>query len=170
MMVARGRPTAIRLYVLDTGLIGCANYTLYSPSAQPGTYREMSSCSYLTVHPEGLLLWDTGIADSVAAEPDGETSSATELPLRCRCPGTPPGHQGLLLDLPATGRLLLAGDLLYSVADYTASAVRELNVDPVASRESIDAAKALETTGATVWLHHDTDAQQMIRTAPHFYT
>ena len=84
-------------------------------------------------------------------------------------PGHTPGHQGLLLDLPETGRLLLAGDLSYSVADYAAGAVRRLNVDLVASRESIDAAKALEATGVKVWLHHDNDAQRDIRTAADFY-
>jgi hypothetical protein len=73
------------------------------------------------------------------------------------------------LDLPETGRLLLAGDLSYSMADYAAGRVRKLNVDLIASRESIDAAKALETSGVKVWLHHDVDAQRDIPTAPHFY-
>ena len=256
-----GTSAEVRLYVLDTGLIECADYALYSPSAGPGAHQEMSVRSYLIVHPEGLLLWDTGIADSIAAKPEGERLNDTHvfrvpttlqsqlkaigytpsdvgliglshlhidhvgnldlfpdatalmqqaeydaayglqaqqltyipetyaaldrskirmvfgeydvfgdgtvrtLPL----PGHTPGHQGLLLNLPETGRLLLAGDLAYSVADYTAGVVRKLNVDPVASRESIDAAKALEATGTTVWLHHDIDGQRAVRTAPHYY-
>ena len=252
---------AVRVYVLDTGLIECADYALYSPSAEPDTYQEMSVSSYLIAHPKGLMLWDTGIADSIAAKPDGERLNDTHVfrvpkTLRTQLealgyapadvqqigmshmhidhvgnldlfpdaavimqqaeydaaygphaeelayipetyavldrsrirtvvgehdvfgdgtvvtlplPGHTPGHQGLLLDLPETGRLLVAGDLSYSVADYAAGAVRKLNFDLGASRESIDAAKALEATGVKVWLHHDIDAQRDIRTAPHFY-
>lgn len=63
---------AIRLYVLDTGLIESSDYRMWSPSAGPGTYQEMSVRSYLVVHPDGVLLWDTGIADSIAAQPSGE--------------------------------------------------------------------------------------------------
>jgi hypothetical protein len=54
------------------------------------------------------------------------------------------------------------------VTDFAAGAVRKLSVDLAASRESINAAKALETTGATVWPHHDIDAQEEIRTPPYF--
>ena len=61
----------VRLYVLDTGLIECTDYAIFSPGAHPGTRREMSVRSYLVVHPEGVLLWDTGIADEIAAEPEG---------------------------------------------------------------------------------------------------
>lgn len=261
-MAARpSTPPAVRVYVLDTGLIECADYALYSPSAEPDTYQAMSVRSYLIVHPEGLMLWDTGISDSIAAKPDGERLNDTHVfrvPVTLRSqletigyspsdiqfvglshlhidhvgnldllseataimqqaeydaaygpdaeklayvpetyaaldrskirtvvrehdvfgdgtiltlplPGHTPGHQGVLLDLPETGRLLLAADLSYTVADYAAGAVRRLNVDLVASRKSIATAKALEATGVKVWLHHDNDAQRHIRTAPHFY-
>lgn len=62
----------VRLYVLDSGLIECADYAMFSPSVGPGVHQDMSVCSYLVVHPEGVLLWDTGIADAIAARPDGE--------------------------------------------------------------------------------------------------
>jgi N-acyl homoserine lactone hydrolase len=62
----------IHLYVLDTGLIECADYAMFSPSVGPGVHRDMPVRSYLVVHPEGVLLWDTGIADRIAARPDGE--------------------------------------------------------------------------------------------------
>ena len=61
------RETApVRLYALDTGVIECADYAMFSPSAGPDEYREMSVRSYLVVHPEGTLLWDTGIDDEIA--------------------------------------------------------------------------------------------------------
>lgn len=260
-MSAWTTPADIRLYVLDTGLIQCADHALYSPTAPPGTYAEMSVRSYLVAHPDGLLLWDTGIADSIAARPDGERLNDTHVfrvPVTLRSqlealdhapadigllglshlhidhvgnldlfphatalmqraeydaaygpdaealtyipetyaaldrakiqkvtgrhdvfgdgtvvtvplPGHTPGHQGLLVALPETGPVLLAGDLAYSVADYTARAIRALNFDLDASRQSIDAAKALEATGVNVWLHHDIDAQRKIKTAPAYY-
>src|SRR4051794_27279194 len=85
-------------------------------------------------------------------------------------PGHTPGHQGLLVELPEMGPVLLAADIAYSAADYAQSAVRPLNVDLEASRRSIDSAKALERErGATVWLHHDREAQRSVRTAPSFY-
>jgi N-acyl homoserine lactone hydrolase len=251
----------VRLYVLDTGVIACAEYALYSPSANRGTYQEMSVRSYLIVHPDGLFLWDTGIADSIAEQPDGERLNDTHVfhvpitlhsqieaigysPFEVRTvglshlhidhvgnlglfpdatglmqqaeydaaygpqaealgylpdtyatltddkirtvvgqhdvfgdgtvvmlplPGHTPGHQGLLLDLPETGRVLLAGDLSYSFADYNADLVRELNFNVFSSRESISEVKALEASGVAVWLHHDINAQRKIRNAPHFY-
>jgi glyoxylase-like metal-dependent hydrolase (beta-lactamase superfamily II) len=69
------RPTArpdVRLYVLDTGLIECADYAIFSPNAGPGVYQDMSVRSYLIVHPQGTLLWDTGIADAIAELADGQ--------------------------------------------------------------------------------------------------
>src|SRR3954470_8812718 len=62
----------LRLYVLDTGLIECADYAMFSPSAEPGAYQEMTVRSYLVVHPEGTLLWDTGIDDEIAKLAEGQ--------------------------------------------------------------------------------------------------
>jgi len=62
----------VRLYVLDTGLIECADYAMFSPSAEPGAYQEMTVRSYLIVHPEGTLLWDTGIDDKIAMLANGQ--------------------------------------------------------------------------------------------------
>jgi N-acyl homoserine lactone hydrolase len=61
----------IRLHVLDTGLIECADYAMFSPNAGPDTRRDLSVRSYLVVHPRGTLLWDTGIEDAIADQPEG---------------------------------------------------------------------------------------------------
>jgi N-acyl homoserine lactone hydrolase len=254
---------AFRVYVLDAGLIESSDYAMWSPNAKPGTYREMSVRSYLVVHPAGVLLWDTGISDAIAAQPAGKhiaDSVVFRVPTTLRSqleaidqnpadldllglshmhidhvgnldqfpdarvvmqqaeynaaygsdaeqltyipeayaaldrskiqtivgehdvfgdqtvvmtplPGHTPGHQGLLVVLPESGPILLAGDIAYSAADYVESAVRAGNVDLEASRRSIEAAKALECgLGATVWLHHDLEAQRNVRTAPSFYS
>jgi glyoxylase-like metal-dependent hydrolase (beta-lactamase superfamily II) len=62
----------LRLYVLETGLIECADYSIFSPNAGPGVHQDMSVRSYVIVHPQGTLLWDTGIADAIAELPDGQ--------------------------------------------------------------------------------------------------
>jgi N-acyl homoserine lactone hydrolase len=253
---------AVQLYVLETGLIECSDYAMFSPGAAPHAFREMSVRSYLVVHPDGVLLWDTGIDDAIAEMAGGKRIAAPIVfhvprPLRSQLdeigvspdevdhvalshlhvdhvgnvgmfpgatvllqraeheagfgpdperftlipdtysaldrdrlevvegehdlfgdgsvvltplPGHTPGHQGLLVVLPETGPVLLAGDIAYSAADYAASAVRRDNADVDASRRSIEAAKALERDrGATVWLHHDLDAQRQVRTAPSSY-
>jgi N-acyl homoserine lactone hydrolase len=66
-------PADLRLYVLDTGLIECADYALFSPTAGPDVRQDMSVRSYLVVHPQGTLLWDTGIEDAIAELPGGRT-------------------------------------------------------------------------------------------------
>lgn len=82
-------------------------------------------------------------------------------------PGHTPGHQGLLVRLRDAGPILLAGDIAYSAQDYADGAVRQANVDLEQSRRSIETAKRLERElGATVWLHHDLQAQRAVRTAP----
>jgi N-acyl homoserine lactone hydrolase len=61
----------LRLYVLESGLIECEDYAMFSPVAGPNVRQDMSVRSYLVVHPEGALLFDTGIDDAIADEPDG---------------------------------------------------------------------------------------------------
>ncbi|TML32817.1 MAG: N-acyl homoserine lactonase family protein [Actinobacteria bacterium] len=253
---------AVRLYVLDTGLIESADFAMWSPSAEAGEHREMSVRSYLIVHPRGMVLWDTGIDDAIAAHSEGRRiadSIVFRVPRTLRSqlaeigvapcdvgqvvlshlhvdhvgnvglfpaasvlmqraeyeagygpsperftldpdayaaldrgrietvdgdhdlfgdgtvvlktlPGHTPGHQGMLVRLRESGSVLLAGDVAYTARDYAEGAVREANVDLEQSRKSIEAAQRIERDlGATVWLHHDLDAQRIIRTAPSFY-
>ena len=253
-----------RLSVLDTGLIESADYSMWSPNAEAGTYQEMTVRSYLVVHPKGTLLWDTGIDDEIAKLAEGQEivdsvvfrvprtlrgqlaeigvapgevdflglshlrvdhvgnvglfPNATVLLQRAEyeagygprpeqlieplapdtyaalnrdkiqqvdgdhdlfgdgtvvlksLPGHTPGHQGLLVQLPDGGPILLAGDIAYSAQDYAEEAVRQANVDLEKSRRSIETAKRIERElGATVWLHHDRDAQRSVPTAPRYY-
>jgi N-acyl homoserine lactone hydrolase len=249
----------LRLHVLDTGLIECADYAIFSPRAEPRTRQDMSVRSYLVVHPAGTLLWDTGIADAIAGRPEGERitddivfkvpvtlgsqlealgarvdvlglshlhidhvgnvgrfrgvpvllheaeyaagfgpdpESFTLMPetyaaldrdavrtvagehdvfgdgtvVITPLPGHTPGHQGLLVRLPRTGPVLLAGDIAYSADDFAAGAVRRANVDLERSAASIEAAKRIaRELGARVWLHHDRAAQREIAVAPAAY-
>jgi glyoxylase-like metal-dependent hydrolase (beta-lactamase superfamily II) len=71
--------------VLDTGLIECSDYAIFSPAAGPSEHRALTVRSYLVTHPDGVLLWDAGIDDALAEEPDGR--QITEA-LRFRVPRT----------------------------------------------------------------------------------
>jgi len=60
-----------RLYILDCGVNIGRDQSRWSPGVNEGKAIEFSDNCYLIRHAKGLLLWDTGIADAVAAMPDG---------------------------------------------------------------------------------------------------
>src|SRR5437667_3862132 len=60
-----------RMYVLDCGVNQAKDQSRWSPGVNEGKPIEFSDNCYLIKHTKGLLLWDTGIADAVAAMPDG---------------------------------------------------------------------------------------------------
>ena len=60
-----------RLYVLDCGENIGKDQSRWSPGVNAGKAIEFSDNCYLIRHDRGLVLWDTGIPDSVAAMPDG---------------------------------------------------------------------------------------------------
>src|SRR3989442_6958179 len=60
-----------QLYVLDCGQNIGKDQSRWSPGVNAGKAIEFSDNCYLIVHDKALLLWDTGIPDSVAAMPDG---------------------------------------------------------------------------------------------------
>src|SRR5262249_13070204 len=60
-----------RLYILDCGVNQAKDQSRWSPGVNEGKPIEFSDNCYLIRHAKGLLLWDTGIVDPVAAMPDG---------------------------------------------------------------------------------------------------
>src|SRR2546430_2688230 len=60
-----------RLYVLDCGRNIGKDQARWSPGVKEGKPIEFSDNCYLIRHDRGLLLWDTGVPDAVAAMPDG---------------------------------------------------------------------------------------------------
>src|SRR3989441_5536357 len=60
-----------RLYVLECGQNIGKDQSRWSPGVNEGKPIEFSDNCYLIRHAKGLLLWDTGIPDAVAAMPDG---------------------------------------------------------------------------------------------------
>ena len=65
-------PTTIdRLYVLDSGQGVAGDISRWSPGVNVGKSMPFVDTCYLIRHGSDLLLWDTGVADAVAAMPDG---------------------------------------------------------------------------------------------------
>ena len=60
-----------RLYVMHCGVNLGKDQSRWSPGVNEGKPIEFSDNCYLIKHAKGLLLWDTGIADAVAAMPNG---------------------------------------------------------------------------------------------------
>jgi glyoxylase-like metal-dependent hydrolase (beta-lactamase superfamily II) len=60
-----------RLHVLDCGQNVGRDQSRWTPGVNEGKSIEFSDNCYLIRHAKGLLLWDTGVPDAVAAMPDG---------------------------------------------------------------------------------------------------
>jgi N-acyl homoserine lactone hydrolase len=60
-----------KLYVLDCGTANAPDQSRWSPGVNVGVPIQLSDNCYLIHHAQGWFLWDTGIADAVAAMPDG---------------------------------------------------------------------------------------------------
>ncbi len=63
-----------RMYVLDCGRLIAKDQTRWTPGVNAGQPRELSNNCYLFQHERGMLLWETGLPDSVAEQKDGVTS------------------------------------------------------------------------------------------------
>lgn len=61
-----------RLYILNCGEGVAGDISRWSPGVDVGKSMPMSENCYLLHHTQGWLLWDTGIADAIAAMPDGQ--------------------------------------------------------------------------------------------------
>lgn len=63
---------SVKLYVLDCGTLKSGNP---APLLERGvTTTDMSVAAYLIVHPQGTLLWDTGVIPDEMIQPGGTTS------------------------------------------------------------------------------------------------
>jgi len=63
---------AERLYVLDCGEGVAGDISRWSPGVNVGKSMDFADSCYLIKHSQGWLLWDTGVADAIAAMPDGQ--------------------------------------------------------------------------------------------------
>ncbi len=65
----------VRLYPLQCGMVRALDLDVFSDGGEyKGQQRELAVSCFLIRHPNGDLLWDTGLPDSLAKEPDGVTN------------------------------------------------------------------------------------------------
>lgn len=64
-----------RVYILDCGDGVAGDISRWSPGVNVGKSMPFVDSCYLIKHSQGWLLWDTGLADAIAAMPDGQRPS-----------------------------------------------------------------------------------------------
>jgi glyoxylase-like metal-dependent hydrolase (beta-lactamase superfamily II) len=85
-------------------------------------------------------------------------------------PGHTPGHQVLYVQLPATGGVLLSGDLYHYPEERTLGRVPTFEFDRAQTRLTRAALEAfLHETGAQLWIQHDFAADARLKKAPRYY-
>lgn len=66
---------AVQLYAMECGRISVSDADAFADDGSfAGVARDLVDPCFLIRHPDGDLIWDTGIPDAVAAQPDGLTS------------------------------------------------------------------------------------------------
>jgi N-acyl homoserine lactone hydrolase len=65
------RPGVEKLYILNCGEGLAGDISRWSPGLNEGKSMNFVDSCYLIKHAQGWFLWDTGVADSIAAMPDG---------------------------------------------------------------------------------------------------
>ena len=81
--MAEKSPAGIqRMYVFNCGESRTTDVSRWSPGVNVGQPWEFSNNCYLIRHSKGLLLWDTGFSDAVAAMPDGLVAAGGALHAR----------------------------------------------------------------------------------------
>lgn len=66
------RPGVERLYILNCGEGVAGDISRWSPGVNQGQRMDFVDSCYLIRHGQDWMLWDTGVADAVAAMPEGE--------------------------------------------------------------------------------------------------
>lgn len=70
--MSRAEGTNYRLYVLHCGLCTANNLEIFAESdIYKNRKKKLSIACFLIQHPQGMLLWDTGLPDSLFSEPKG---------------------------------------------------------------------------------------------------
>jgi N-acyl homoserine lactone hydrolase len=68
-----GKPGVEKLYILNCGEGVAGDISRWSPGVNVGKSMDFVDNCYLIKHARGWMLWDTGLADAIAAMPDGQS-------------------------------------------------------------------------------------------------
>jgi len=77
LSVQPGFAAVERLYILNCGQGVGPDQSRWSPGVNVGKPLPVSDNCYLIKHSQGWFLWDTGVADAIAAMPDGQKGEGT---------------------------------------------------------------------------------------------
>src|SRR5216110_1108896 len=69
---AQTQPGVERLYILNCGEGVVGDIGRWSPGVNEGKSMDFVDNCYLIKHSQGWFLWDTGLADAIAAMPEGQ--------------------------------------------------------------------------------------------------
>ena len=61
----------LRLYAFNCGSIDVLDISVFHPGIGKDEHKTLADSCYLVVHPKGMLMWDTGFSDALAAKPEG---------------------------------------------------------------------------------------------------
>src|SRR6185503_21104027 len=70
--LAQPKPGVDKLYILNCGEGVAGDISRWSPGVNVGKSMDFVDSCYLIKHGQGWLLWDTGLADAIAAMPEGQ--------------------------------------------------------------------------------------------------
>lgn len=65
--------TGLRLYVFDCGTTEIPDISKFHPGVGEGQRKRLAGSCYLIQHPQGTIIWDTGLPDSLVQMPNGKT-------------------------------------------------------------------------------------------------
>src|SRR6476620_9249935 len=66
------KPGVDHLYILNCGEDVAGDISRWSPGVNVGKSMDFVDNCYLIKHSQGWMLWDTGLADAIAAMPEGQ--------------------------------------------------------------------------------------------------
>jgi N-acyl homoserine lactone hydrolase len=85
-------------------------------------------------------------------------------------PGHTPGHQMLYVNLPRTGPVLVSGDLYHFAEARALKRIPTFDYDQQQSAATREAAEAfLASSGAQLWIQHDSALIASLKKAPEYY-
>ena len=71
------KPGVEKLYILNCGEGVAGDISRWSPGVNVGVPMDISDNCYLIHHTQGWFLWDTGVAEAIAAMPEGQKGEGT---------------------------------------------------------------------------------------------
>src|SRR5262249_7240656 len=67
-----GQSGVEKLYIINCGEGVAGDISRWSPGVNAGKSMDFVDSCYLIKHSQGCVLWDTGLADAIAAMPEGQ--------------------------------------------------------------------------------------------------